>query len=268
MSKLNLTNKWILITGASSGLGKELALYLAEKEKANLILAARRKHLLKELQDTISSDYKVEVKIFEVDLNKDKSAEELFLAATEETKVYAIFNNAGITSYEKTDIQQMEIYENIINVNMKSLFKLSLLFLNYFQKIGEGAIINIASVAAFLPIPFQNVYCACKHAVLAFTESLHIENTHKNIHICTFAPGGTATEMITNAGLDHKYKLDSIYYMKAKTVARKAVKSFKKKRYLKVPGAGNKLMVFLPRFFPRRIVARVAGFFYRPPASK
>lgn len=268
MSKLNLAEKWILITGASSGLGREIALYLAEKEKANLILAARRKSLLEELKNTITTKFVVEVKVCEIDLNKPKGADELFSCATQNTGVYGLINNAGITSYEKTDIQQFGVYENIINVNLRSLFKLSLLFLDYFQKKREGAIVNIASVAGFLPIPYQNVYSACKNAVLAFTESLHVENTYKNIHICTFAPGGIATEMITNAGLDHKYKLNSIYYMNAKTVARKAIKSFKKKKFLKVPGIGNKLMVFVPRLFPRKIVAKATGFFYRPPDTK
>jgi len=265
MAKLKLENRWILVTGASSGLGRQIAYRLAEFERANLILAARRQELLERIGRDIQRRYQRQVRSIKVDLSRESGARDLFAAATAECSVFAVINNAGMTSYQSTSSRLLEEYRQIFHINYHSLMKLTLFFYDYFRDRGEGAILNVTSAAAFMPIPYQNVYAASKHAAQAFTEGLIAENQNRNVFISTFAPGGIATEMIRKAGLDKKYKLNSIYYMKPRTVARRAIKCLKFKRHIKIPGMGNKVVYFLTRLFPRRWVVQVASYFYKHP---
>jgi short-subunit dehydrogenase len=265
MGKVNLKDKWILVTGASSGLGRQIVDQLARRENANLIITARRRHLLTEIQENIRQRYQRKVTVIAMDLRQEGSARELFILATRDHPVFAVINNAGMTSYKPTSLENLSIYRDIFNLNYHSLMELTLYFYGYFRERGEGAILNVTSAAAFMPIPYQNVYAASKHAAQAFTEGLIAENKHKRIHISTFAPGGIATDMIKEAGLDKKYKVNSIYYMTPGTVARRAIKCLKFKRHIKIPGMGNKIVYFLTRLFPRSWVVQVASYFYKHP---
>jgi short-subunit dehydrogenase len=264
MAKLDFENKWVLITGASSGLGQAIALYMAKNEKANLVVAARRKKRLEQLKKEIESSTNTSVKIIPTDLNQPQDVENLFKQANEMADIYAVINNAGLTFYGKTEETHFDTFDRIIEVNLKAMIHLSLRFLSRFQEKGEGAILNITSEAGLVPIPYQLVYSASKHAAQAFTEGLRMENRKSGIVISSFAPSGIATEMLTKSGLDKKHPLNSRFNMNVEIVAKLAVKAFKKKKYLAVPGFMNKLTVFLVRFFPRCLVAAVAGRLYRP----
>jgi hypothetical protein len=267
MAKLNFENRWVLITGASSGLGREMARHLAAVEKANLIVTARRKERLEQLKKEIESTHPVRVEVLPADLNRDEDVDRLFKRATETAEVYALINNAGLTGYGKTNPADMDAYEKIMNVNFKALMKLSLRFLSYFIERGNGALLNITSLGAYIPIPYQNVYAASKHAARVFTEGLFREYhayRKKGVFICSFAPGGIRTELLHNSGLDQKYPADSPFNMKADVAARKAINAFKKKKYVSVPGAVNKLALFLAVHLPRHLVTWAAEFIYRP----
>ncbi|MCK4763963.1 MAG: SDR family NAD(P)-dependent oxidoreductase [Candidatus Aminicenantes bacterium] len=265
MAKLNFENKWVLVTGASSGLGRAIALYLSKVEKANLIIAARRKERLEQLKTEIESAHNTKVEIIVVDLNSDKGVDNLFKQACKNPGLYAVINNAGVTYYGRTTAEHLETYERIIAVDFRAVMKSSLLFLDYFREKGAGAILNVTSMAAFTPLPYQNVYAAAKHAAQAFTEALYQENKDSGVVISSFAPGGIATEMNVKSGLDKKFPLDNPFNMKAEIAARKAIKAFKKKKYLSVPGFMNKLTVFLSRFFSRKAVTLGTEIIYRPP---
>ena len=266
MAKLNFENKWVLITGASSGLGREIARYMAAKENAHLVITARRKERLEELKKEIESSGSSRVEILPADLADKADVDRLFEDAIRKADIYAVINNAGVTFYDRCEEAELERFESIVNVNLMALMRLSLKFLAYFQKQGSGAIFNVTSETAFVPIPYQNVYSASKHAAQAFTEGLYMEYRGSDIVISSFAPGGIATEMITLAGLDKKIEVDSPFNMKADVVARKAVKSFKKKKFVSIPGIMNKMTVFLLRFVPRRLAAQLTEYIYRPPS--
>ncbi len=266
MAKLNFENKWVLVTGASSGLGKEIALYLARNEKANLIISARRMDRLEELKKEIKSSSDSEVKIIQADLGKSEDVETLFSKSTEMADLYALVNNAGLTFYGKAEAAELERFQLITRLNFLALVTLSLRFLDWFENKGTGAILNVTSEAGFVPIPYQAVYAASKHAAQAFTEALIMENRKSPVVISSYAPGGIATEMLSYSGLDKKYSPDSAVNMNAAKAAKLAVKAFKKKKFLYVPGIMNKLTVFLVRFFPRKLVAWASELIYRPPA--
>ncbi len=263
MGKLDFKNKWLVVTGASSGLGEALALELASKEGANLIITARRKEKLDSLKSRIESEFKREVIVIESDLSDPKSVENLFRESTGKREIFGIINNAGMTDFNPADIKDFEKYEKIIEVNMKAPIKLSLLFLDYFKKKGEGAILNITSMGAFFPLVYQGAYTASKHGAQVFTEILSKENSGENITISSFAPGGIATEMLSNSGLDKLRGSDDFFNWSAERVAAKAIKSFKKKKLLGIPGFVYKLMLFLKRFMPKKALLKAAERTYR-----
>ena len=263
MGKLDFNNKWIVVTGASSGLGEALAIKLASKEGANLIIAARRKEKLDSLKSRIQSEFKREVIVIESDLSDPGSVENLFRESTGKKEVFGIINNAGMTDFNPADIKDFEKYEKIIEVNLKALIKLSLLFLDYFKKKGEGAILNITSMGAFFPLVYQGAYTASKHGAQVFTEILSKENNGENITISSFAPGGIATEMLSNSGLDKLRGSDDFFNWSAEKVAEKAISSFKRKKLLGVPGFVYKLMLFLKRFMSKKALLKAAERTYR-----
>lgn len=268
MAKLNFKDRWVLVTGASSGLGREIARCMAKQEKAHLVITARRKERLEALKKEIESSGNTRVKVLQTDLSRTDEVDQLFKNATEIADIYAVVNNAGITYYNISKESELDTFERIININLRAPMRLSLKFLSYFQQKGEGALLNISSLTGLITVPYQNAYSASKHALQAFTEGLHMEYRKSGITICTAAPGGIITEMITNVGLDKKIELESPFNMKAEKAAKKVVKAFKKKKFTAVPGLLNKATLFVVRFFPRRLVARFSEFIYRPPEEK
>ncbi len=268
MAKLNFKNKWVLVTGASSGLGKEMARYLVQKEQANVIIAARRKERLEELKKELESGSESRVEVLEADVSSNEKVDQLFQKAIEIADVYGVINNAGITFYGLTELEHIDQYEKIIDVNLMAVMRLTLKFLEYFKQKGDGALLNVTSETCFLPIPYQSVYAASKHAAQAFTEALYMEYRKSDIVIASYAPGGIATEMLTLSGLDKKHGMDSPFNMKADVAAKIGIKAFKKKKFICVPGFINKLTVFLLRFVSRKMTARIAENIYSLPKEK
>lgn len=267
MPRLRFENRWVVVTGASSGLGLEIARRLALVERANLIVAARRGDRLAGLKQEIEQRGETKVEPIEVDLSRPDGADTLFQRSTAIGQVYGVVNNAGVTAYGATTRDQLESYDRIIDVNLRSAMRLTLLFLDYLLERGEGGIQNVTSVAAFIPVPYQSIYSASKHALQCFTEALHAENRGRGIAICSFAPGGIATDMLTDSGLDRKFDRDSRLNMRPERAARKAVAAFKKGKAVAVPGLSNRLVVVLSRLLPRRLLLRLAAHAYRPPGS-
>ncbi len=252
MGKIDFRDKWVVVTGASSGLGEAIAIELAENEAANLIISARRVERLEELKNRIESEFKREVIVIGSDLSDPESVKNLFKKSVKKKDIYAIVNNAGMTDFNPAVLENFEKYQKIIEVNLISLIRLSLMFLNYFQKRGEGAILNITSMGAFFPLVYQGAYSASKHGAQVFTEILSKENKNKKITISSFAPGGIATEMLSSSGLDKLRGPDDFFNWSAKKVAEKAVLSFKKKKLLSVPGFVYNFGLILKRILPRK----------------
>lgn len=263
MGKLNFTDKWVVVTGASSGLGEAIALELAEKESANLVITARRVERLKQLADRIRNEFKREVLVIASDLSDPASVDNLFAESTKQKDIFAVVNNAGMTDFNPATIEDFETYNKIIDVNLKSLMRLSLLFLDYFKKRGEGAILNITSMGAFFPLIYQGAYTASKHGAQVFTEILRTENREKDITISSYAPGGISTEMLSGSGLDQLRGSDDFFNWSAERVAKKAVRSFKKKKMLSVPGFVYNLGLVLKRFLPKKVLLNALEKSYR-----
>ena len=120
MAKLNFKDRWVLVTGASSGLGREIARCMAKQEKAHLVITARRKERLEALKKEIESAGNTHVKVLQTDLSQTNEVDQLFKNATEIADIYAVVNNAGITYYNISKESELDTFERIININLRA----------------------------------------------------------------------------------------------------------------------------------------------------
>lgn len=232
----------VLITGATSGIGYELAKIFA-KNNYNLILSARNKKTLESIKIDFEKEYGIDVKIFEKDLNKRNSAVELFNEVkAENLKVDILINNAGagyVGEFLDEDIQKDE---EIMELNMNSLTVLTKLFAKEMVGRKSGKILNVASTGSYHPGPYTAVYYATKSYVLSLTEALAVEFKPYNVQISALCPGATKTNFSKNAG-----KEDNPTAMEPSYVAEKAYKGLMKKRITIIPGLQYKAFIMLPR---------------------
>jgi len=264
MKALDFKGKLVVVTGASSGLGREIARGLALREGAHVAVAARRRDRLELLKTEIEARCDSLVHVIPVDLGAPGGAQALFQEATALGEVHALVNCAGITFLGRTLDAPMAISDQIMAVNLVAEMRTSILFLRYFLERGEGALLNVTSMSAFMTVPYQNVYAATKHAMQAFTECLAYEYRGRGVSISSFVPGGIATEMITSARTDKKLLPGMKVFLRSpEKVARLAIRSLKKGRAVAVPELSIRAALFLVRFLPRRAVTAIAGRVYR-----
>jgi uncharacterized protein len=268
MPRTDFTGGLVVVTGASSGLGREIALCLALREKANVVIAARRRDRLEALKAEIESRSPSRAHVVAIDLGEADAPQTLFREATALGQVAALVNCAGITFYGRTLDASMAECMRIVAVNQVATMQATMLFLRYFLDRGSGAILAVTSVSGLVPTPFQNVYSASKHAVQTFMEGLSREYRGRGVSICTFAAGSMATEMITNSGLDRRYSPGSPVYLSLGRSARHALSSLKKGKVFSVPGWMYKTVVVLARLAPRWFLLWAVERFYAPPVPE
>ena len=248
--------KTVLITGASSGIGKEMA-YVYAENNYNLILVARRKENLEAIKSDIESKHKITVEIFDIDLSKTDSAELLYKKVSDKSlKVDVLINNAGFGINGQFKDIDMEWEGSMLMLNMVTLTKLTKLFVKNMIKSGSGNIVNIASTASFQAVPNFATYAATKAYVLSFSEAIAYELKNDNINVTVICPGATKSEFADVAKADEKL------FSKAPTsreLAEFTYKSMKKGKVTAIHGFKNNLMVQSIRTTPRKIVTAVAA---------
>jgi short-subunit dehydrogenase len=261
---LDFNGRLVVVTGASSGLGREIARALALREGADVILAARRRDRLESLKAEIESRSGTHAHVISIDLGEAEGPRTLFQEATALGTVAALVNCAGVTFYGRTLDAPMEECLRIIAVNQIATMQATMLFLRYFLDRSAGGILAVTSVTGLVPTPYQNVYSATKHAVQAFMEGLSREYRGMGVRICTFAAGSMATEMIMKAGLDRRFRTGSPVHLNLVKTARHAVSSFKRGKLFSVPGILYKIAVALCRLAPRRLILWAMDRIYAP----
>lgn len=195
-------NKVALITGASSGIGKELAHIHAEKG-GDLIIVARSKDKLEELKNDLEKKHSVNVTVIEKDLTQASAPKEIY----EEVKskgieIEYLINNAGFGGRGKFHEREWEKDLAMINLNVVALTSLTRHFLPDFVKRNKGKILNVSSTAAYMPGPLQAVYYATKSYVTFFSNALAEELYDTNISVTALMPGATESEFARVSGMD------------------------------------------------------------------
>lgn len=239
-----------LITGASSGIGCDMAKYLATKN-CELILVARSKEKLEELQKELSS--LVKTKIIVMDLSNEQKLKELYVICKNEN-IDILINNAGFGlagEFIDTDLsKEMEM----VDLNIKALHILTKLFLKDMVKRNKGYILNVASSAAFQPGPLMATYYATKAYVLHLTEALNEEMRAKkiNVYLSTLCPGPVDTNFNKIANVHF-----SVKPLSSSCVAKYAIDKMFKKKMVIIPGFKMKLAKFFGRFLPTRTLMKI-----------
>ncbi|MGE6759540.1 SDR family NAD(P)-dependent oxidoreductase [Corallococcus sp. AB049A] len=251
MKPMNFRGRWVLITGASSGLGLEMARLLAKEHGAHIIAVARREDRLTALKAELESAHGVQVLPLAADLSRPGDAERVFETATSGRTVDGVILNAGVTYFGHALEQQPESFDAMLATNITSVVRMSQRFGAHFAKRGGGgALMLVASTAGFAPLPYQTAYAATKSFVISYGRGLAYELRKAGVSVTVFAPGGIATEMLSVSGLDRKFKAGDVGIMSAEACARIAVEAFVHRRELSVPGVLNRFLATLMKLLP------------------
>lgn len=210
-------NKTALITGASSGIGKEFATIHAENG-GNLVIVARSEGKLKKLKKELESKHKIEVFVIAKDLTAKNATQEVYdEVKSAGIKIDYLINNAGFGGLGKFHERKLSDDLSMINLNIVALTELTHHFLQDFVKRNDGKILNVSSTASLMPGPLQAVYFATKAYVTSFTNALSEELHDTNITVTNLMPGATETEFGKISGMDKTSMFDST--ADARTVA-------------------------------------------------
>lgn len=248
--------KIALITGASSGLGKEFANIHAEKG-GDLIIIARSKDKLNILKQELEDKHKVIVKVITKDLSIAGSAQEIYDEVHKAgIEIDYLINNAGFGALGKFHELSLDRQTSMINLNITALTELTHLFLPAFVKRNSGKILNISSTASFMPGPLQSVYFATKAYVTFFSNALAEELYDTNITVTTLMPGATATEFGSISGMDKTSMFKKA--ANAKEVAIDGYMGMLKGKLDVVSGltSSQKLMMAMIPFMPKKILLK------------
>ena len=248
-----------VITGASSGIGRELAKVFAANNY-DIVAVARRADRLAELKQELDS---VNVYPIVLDLAKVKGPRKL-LEATEELglSVDTLVNNAGTAFHGRFAEMSESRAKGLIDLNIRSLTQCTQLFLPQMKAQGHGKILNVASIVGFQAVPSMALYAASKAYVLSFSESLAEELAQDGITVSALCPGLTKTEMVSDLGTDQLLDFPGAeLFMESPTcVAKEAFDALQRKQVITIPGFFNKLMINWAEYQPRWLKRGLAGF--------
>jgi short-subunit dehydrogenase len=245
-----------LVTGASSGIGLDIARDLAAKG-FDLILTARSRDALERIAAELSSAHGIHTYAFSYDLALADAPSELYdaVAATGHV-VDVLINNAGFAMYGPFADGDTRTGLDLLQVNVVALTHLTRLFLPGMLKRGRGRILNVASTAAFQPGPLMAVYYASKAYVLHFSEAIAEEVRGTGVTVTALCPGATRTGFQKRGGLDDS-KLFQGNVLDSAAVARDGVAAMLRGQMLVIPGLRNQVLIALERFSPRWLIPRI-----------
>lgn len=248
--------KTALITGASSGIGKELARIHASKG-GNVVLVARRGAELESLRSELEDKYRVDVSIFQQDLSKEGAAKNVYEFCKEKNiEIEYLMNNAGFGGHGNFVDRPLDKDVEMINLNIQALVELSHLFLQDMKKRKAGKILNTASTAGFLPGPLQATYFATKAFVVSFTKGISHELKPHGIIVTALCPGPVKTEFEFVAGMGNgdMFKNGATAY----STALKGYNAMMKGKRICISDVGLNFMIkFLLPVIPDSILLRV-----------
>jgi short-subunit dehydrogenase len=243
--------KTALITGASSGIGLELAKIHAQKGD-NLVLVARSEQKLNDLKNELEKQYKISATVMAIDLSNPNAAQELFeLTEKDNIKIDYLINNAGFGDFEEFSKSDLNKALEMIDLNIKSLTILTKLYLDGMLERKSGKIMQLASTASFQPGPLMAVYYATKHYVLAFSEAIAEELDGSGVTVTALCPGPTASGFQSAADLGESKLVKDKKLPSSAEVAKYGYKSMMKGKRVAIHGFENKAMAFSVRFTPR-----------------
>ena len=260
-----MANKIALVTGASDGIGLEFANILGARGY-DLILVARREDKLNSIATTLTQEHGVNCRVIVADLSQPQAAQQLFQnTQSNNLRVDFLVNNAGLLHNGFFTELDIDAQERMITVNVLALTSLTHLYANDMSARKSGHILNVASLAGWMPIPNQNVYAATKSYVLSFTQALadELNAAGNGVVVSALCPGYTATKMMDNPDQGAKLNIAPNMMMSAKEVAEQGIRDCLSGKMTIVPGAANKFTAAITHLFSKTRLTKLVGSFYR-----
>jgi short-subunit dehydrogenase len=250
----------VLITGASSGIGLELAIVCA-RNGINLLLIARNGKALEKLSSEIIYKYNVQVDVLSIDLSVQSSAQEVYNWCSQKNiEVNYLINNAGFGDYGNFADSKWEKQLMMINLNIVTLSYLTHLFLPNMIKNNYGKILNVASTAAFQPGPGMSVYFATKAFVLHFSEAISCELNNTEVTVTALCPGPTESGFQDAANMAESKLVKGKKFPSSKEVAEYGYQSMMKGKTVAIHGTLNYILANSIRLVPRSLVLKMVKF--------
>jgi short-subunit dehydrogenase len=256
---MNFRGRWLLVTGASSGLGREMARQLAQKHGAHLILVARRKPRLDELKTELET-HGVQVLTIEADLSKLEEVERVVEQATSGRELYGAILNAGITHFGPHEQLEWSEFQRMLDTNVTGVTRMTGLLIPKLEALAQGGgLMIVASMAGITPVPYQTAYSATKAFLVHLGCGLWHELQGRPLSITTFAPGGVVTEMTAGESF---VPLRS-WLMPVDAAASEGLECFRQRKYLYVSGAANRIGSAFTKLLPQQTLTGWVAASYR-----
>ena len=252
--------KIAIVTGATSGIGKEFSKRLAMMGY-DLIVVGRREEVLKKVAKNIEKRYCVNVEVKILDLSHEDRLNEFISFINKQDDIEYLVNNAGHGAIDTFTRDNIENQVEMINVHILATVKLCHTIANKMKKNKKGYIINTSSIASFNTFPTSGMYCATKGFLSSFSQSLALELKEYNIKVQALCPGFTRTDFHEKLNMDKKILKNKgiVKWMTPQEVVDISLKNINKKsKIIVVPGFGNKIMCLASKFSPRFIYYKVA----------
>jgi short-subunit dehydrogenase len=262
---MEFRGRWVLVTGASSGLGQAFARQLAKKHGANIVAVARRKDRLDALKDELESEAHVEVHVVAADLSRLEDVDRVIREATTGQPLYAAILNAGVTHFGPHADLAWSDFEAMLRTNVVAVVRMTTELLPKLKAAGDGGgVLIVSSMAGVNPVAYQTAYSATKAFLVHFGLGLYHELQGSNVSVTTYAPAGIATEMTSG----EKFGTLRGWLAPVDEVAAAGILALRTRRYLAIPGATNRVGDILFRLLPRELLAGQVASVYRKALRK
>lgn len=257
---------FVLITGASAGIGRALAEEFAIRKK-NLLLVSLPQTGLEEVARDLIARYKVEVNTFTCDLTLSDGPVAIFQwCEWMNYTVQVLVNNAGFGNLQSFASSKFNLLDNMMKLNNHAVIMMTHLFIDHLRKFTESHVLNVSSMAAFFPLPQKSVYAATKSFIYTFSDSLRHELKHENISVSCLCPGGTLTERIKSS-LTTSMKEKMNFFQTPEEVAADGVSGMYEKKFRIIPGWRNRLMFYVSRMLPEFVKIKLVGTCFAAPKT-
>jgi short-subunit dehydrogenase len=257
---MSASDKWAIITGASSGIGRALAREFSAGGY-NLLLTGRNEEMLARVAQDCRGEFNVTAEVIPAELSDEASTNKLIAAIEKQPRTYEVLvNNAGFGVHGEFAKTNIESEVELLNVQLAAALKLTKAVLPGMIARRRGRILNVGSVYCYSPVPFQSVYSACKAFLLSFSAAVRSELADTGVTVTVFCPGITQTEFRARAGIAEKNKASG---MTAEDAARIAFSETMRGKAVIVPGLENKVFVLVAKVLPNSMFAGIVRYINR-----
>jgi short-subunit dehydrogenase len=263
MNPMELRGRWVLVTGASSGLGREMAKILAVRYGAHLLLAARREERLLELKAELEKAAGVQVEVCVADQSKLEDVDRLIAVATQGRALFGAVLNAGVTHFGPFEKLSWDAFRSMLDTNVTATVRMATAFVPHLEANGGGLMI-VSSMAGIHPVPYQTHYSATKAFLVHFGLGLWHELAGRNVSVTVYAPSGVVSEM--TAG--ESFNALRGWLMPVKQAAEEGVEAFRTRKYMHISGFTNRLGSVMARMLPQRFATGLVAAQYRSALKK